>query len=260
MTGITAIGGDSYSVLSAGTVSQVASSPSAATTTAASTAASSGAVAQSAQQSNATIEKASTNAGKVLEVVNGLRQELADAAKVGASISKDEITRLNQRLAEVRTQVDSLSKGAQVGNANLLSGTASSVTVSSASGDRVKVSSQQLDSASLGLNKLAITDAQSLRQAAGQVALANGAAQKIDYNLQVAKSVIAPAHRNPGLEAFDQIRTAQSTTPAVGSALASVEKAVSTQAAANSRGYGQSSFFSAGPAKTRTNTILDLFG
>lgn len=260
MAGIMAIGGDSYSVLSAGTVSRVASSTTATTTSSSSAATTTGAVAQSAQQSNATIEKASTNAGKVLEAVNGLRQELAQATTAGASISQDEIARLNQRLGEVRTQVDSLSKDAQVGSANLLSGTAAAVTVSSSSGDRVKVSSQQLDSASLGLDKLAITDAQSLRQAAGQVALATGAAQKIDYNLQVAKSVITPVRGNPGLEAFDQIRAAQSATPAAGSALASVEKAISTQAAANSRSYGQSSLFALGTTKARTNSILDLFG
>jgi len=257
MAGIAAIATDSYSVLSSGTVSRVTASDSAASSSAATS--SSGATAQTAAQSSSTIDKASTNASKALALVDGLRQELAQATKAGASISQDEITRLNQRLGEVRTQVDDLSKSAQVGSANLLAGTASAVTVSSASGDRVKVSNQQLDSKSLGLDKLSITDAQSLRQAAGQVALATGKAQKIDYNLQVAKSVITPARSNPGLDAFDQIRTAQSATPVAGSALASVEKAVSTQAAANAR-YDQLGGAFAVAAKKRANSILDLFG
>ncbi|KAF0223171.1 MAG: hypothetical protein FD176_2142 [Rhodospirillaceae bacterium] len=268
MAGIAPISSDSYALLSGGTVSKVAAAGSAALavtsqTTSAATAAS---TAQSAQQSSATINKASENAGKAFEALSALRKELATASQAGSALAQDEITRLDQRVTQVREQINALSTGAQVGSANLLGGTAAAVTVTSAAGDTVRVNSQKLDSKALGLDDLKITDTASLRQAAGQVALASAQAQRVDYNLQVAKSVITPVRTNPGLEAFSQISAALSSTPKAGTALDSVAKAINSQSAANeasaaarAASYG-SSTLGFTRSSTRTNTILDLFG
>lgn len=268
MAGIAAISSDTYALLSSGTVSKVAAASSVASTSTSTTPSSTAAAstAQSAQQSSALINKASENAGKAYEALTALRKELATATQAGSALAQDEITRLNQRVTQVRDQVNALSTGAQVGSANLLGGTASSVTVTSTAGDTVRVSSQKLDSKALGLDDLKITDAASLRQAAGQVALASAQAQRVDYNLQVAKSVITPVRTNPGLDAFSQISAAQNSTPKAGSALDSVAKAINSQAAANeasaaarAASYGQAGLgFTR--SSTRTNTILDLFG
>lgn len=265
MAGIAPISSDTYALLSSGTVRKVASAggiASAATAAVTSGTAATGAV-QSAQQSNATINKASENAGKAFEALTALRKELAIATQAGSALAQEEITRLNQRVTQVREQVNALSAGAQVGGANLLGGTAASVTVTSAAGDTVRVSSQKLDGKVLGLDDLKITDAASLRQAAGQVALASVQAQRVDYNLQVAKSVIAPVRTNPGLDAFSQISATQGSAPKAGTALDSVAKAISSQAAANEANaatrYGQTALGFA-RSSTRTNTILDLFG
>lgn len=266
MAGIAPISSDTYALLSSGTVSKVASTGGLTSTTPSTVAAGTTSSAQSAQQSNATINKASENAGKAYEALTALRKELAVATQAGSALAQDEITRLNQRVTQVRDQVNALSTGAQVGASNLLGGTASSVTVTSAAGDTVRVSSQKLNSKALGLDDLKITDAASLRQAAGQVALASVQAQRVDYNLQVAKSVITPVRTNPGLEAFSQISATQSSTPKAGTALDSVAKAITSQAAANdasaavrAASYGQTSLGFA-RSGTRTNTILDLFG
>lgn len=268
MAGIAAISSDTYALLSSGTVSKVAAvggvAFASASTTPSGTAAAG--TAQSAQQSSALINKASENAGKAYEALTALRKELATATQAGSSLAQDEITRLNQRVSQVRDQVNALSTGAQVGGANLLGGTAASVTVTSAAGDTVRVRSQTLDSKALGLDGLEITDAASLRQAAGQVALASAQAQRVDYNLQVAKSVITPVRANPGLDAFSQIGAMQSSAPKAGTALDSVAKAISSQTAANdasaaarAASYGQTGLGFSRPS-TRTNTILDLFG
>ena len=260
MAGISAIGWDSYAVLSSGTVSRVVSFGSATsqTATAAATTASASS-AQSAANSRELIEKAATNSGKVLEATTALRQELGAATQAGTALDSEQLAALTQRIASVRDQVNGLGREAAVGGANLLGGTATSVTVTSAVGDRVRVSSQKLDGATLGLDGLAVTDAASLRQAAAAVALGTGRAQRIDYNLQVAKSVIAPSVGSPGLDAYAKIRTAEEAGPAAGSALASVQTAVNNQATVNAWTTEASDATSWFATKTRTNSILDLF-
>lgn len=202
------------------------------------------------------VDKAAANATKTFEELDSLRQDLAAATKAGADISTDEVKKLNDRLTKVRTEIDRLAADAKVGNTNLLTDKGS-VTIASNSGESVRVTGQALDSKALGLDKLEIKDADSLRQAAGKVALATGQTQNSVFSLQAASGTLKPQETNPGIEAFEKARAARNATPAAGSAAASVEQALANQAAVNTRGYGASGRAAAG--STRTASILDLF-
>lgn len=197
------------------------------------------------------VDKAATTATKTFAELDSLRQDLAAATKEGAEISKEEIKDLNDRLAKVRKDIDKLAS-----QSDLLSGKSAGVSVVSSSGDSLKVKSQPLDSKALGLDKLEITDSESLRKAAGKVALATGKTQNSVFELQAANGALKPQETNPGIEAFEKARIARQATPAPGSAAASVEQALSNQAAVNTLGYGNSGR----AASTRTSSIIDLFG
>lgn len=258
MASVTGIGWDNYAILSGGTVTRVSAVSSLLTAAGGATRSSSGATGTASGRGAELIDKAATNAGLAVRGLDSLRRELAAATGAGDSVGADQLAQLNQRLGTVRDQVDALGLGAQVGGANLLA-SGGGVTVTSAAGDTVRVASQRLDSTALGLAGLAVTDAASLRQAAGAVALATAQAGRIDYNLQVAKSVVAPAADNPGLQAYASILAAEQAGPQAGSALAAVSAAVDNQATVNgwySASAQQESWFT---TKTRTNSILDLF-
>lgn len=208
-----------------------------------------------AKQGAEAVDKAATNATKAFAALDSLRQDLAAATKPGANLGQDEIKALNDRVTAVKAQIDRLSSDAKVGDSNLLSNKASSVAVSTASGDQIRVAAQPLDSKALGLDDLAITDTDSLRKAAGKIALATGQTQNSVFNLQAANGALAPQQSNPGIEAFEKIRAARDAAPAAGSAAAAVEQALNNQASVNTYGYGRSGRAAAG----KNGSILDLF-
>ena len=207
-----------------------------------------------AKQGAEAVGKASENATKAFTALASLREELSAATKPGSVLSKDEAKAFNDRIAEVKGQIDRLAADAKVGGTNLLS--KQTVSVASGSGEKVSVTGKALDSKALGLGEIDVTDVDSLRKAVGKIALATGQTQTSVFNLQAASGVLTPTATNPGIEAFEKIRASRSATPAAGSTAASVEKALSNQAAANASSYGRTGSAS---STLRPGSILNLF-
>ncbi|CAA7627512.1 hypothetical protein [Magnetospirillum sp. SS-4] len=211
-----------------------------------------------AKQGAEAVGKALGNATEAFAALSGLQEQIKAATRPGATLGKEEAQALNDRIKEVKAKVDKLAADAKVGEANLLSDSQRSVSVATASGLKVNIATQSLDSKALGLDDIDVTDADSLRKATGRVAQAVGQTQLAVFRLQTADGATgAPAPSGPGVSAYEKIAASLAATPEPGSAAASLEKALANQAAANATSYGSSGGF--GASATPAPSILSLF-
>lgn len=175
-----------------------------------------------------------------------------------AGSAPDEATAkaLTAEIAATAKKIDTLAADAKTGSANLLSGSPSTVSVATGSGVRVNIAAQALDSKALGLDKLSVTDSDSLRAATGAVARALGQTQLTVFRLQTADGAvgISPAATNPGITAYDKALGNQSAGASANSASAAVEKALSAQISANAASYT-----STGLGVSDTTTVSSIF-
>lgn len=210
-----------------------------------------------AKQGAEAVSKALDGATKEFAALSDLQAQIRAATRSGATLSADDAKAINAKIKAVADELDKQAAGAKTGDANLLSDKQSSVTIATASGLRVNVAAQALDSKALGIRDLDVTDADSLRKATARIAQAVGQTQLAAFRLQTADGATgAPAPANPGSAAYDKISASQSATPAPGSAQASLEKALANQAAANAINYGSSGTYG---TTSGTPSILSLF-
>jgi len=212
----------------------------------------SGTAALTAQQGASTVSTALTNATSIFSALSSVLGQIQQA---GASPDKATAAALTASIAKLDTQINQLAAGAKVGNTNLLASTQGSVSVATTSGVQVNIAAQGLDSTSLGLGKLAITDAASLRSAVSKISLALGQTQLAIYRLQTANSVVGTT--SPTSAASTDYGTAISNQLAGSSAntvSALVERALNNQTTANASGYGRS-----GAATWNTGAVQSFF-
>lgn len=196
-----------------------------------------------AQQGATAVAKGLANATSIYTALTSLQYQTSRAIKSdGSAPDAATIKTLSAEIASAKKQIDQLADGAKSGEANLLAGKTSSVSVATTSGVRVDIATQALDTKSLGLDKISVSDASSLRAAAGKIAQALGQAQLAVYRLQTANSAVGASTTNvdPASSAYDKVLGSQKAGASANSASASVEKALSNQTAANTLGYGGS--------------------
>lgn len=128
--------------------------------------------------------KNSTSISSALSSLQSILQKAADPAT--APTDKAAIAAVNAQIDTLKKQIDTLAAGAKVGNSNLLSSDAASVTVNTGSGLKVTVAAQGLDSKSLGLADIKVGDSEASRNALAKVTQALGQTQLAAYRLQTA--------------------------------------------------------------------------
>ena len=242
MSTVTASSGPTYSVrigdtLNIGVRSGTSGSSS-------STSSSGGTKVLTASQGEATVTAALKQSTEIFKQLSSLQNQIQQA---GANPDKATAKALTDNIAKISKQIDQLAANAKSGNANLLSNANSSVTIATSSGLKVSVAAQPLDSKSLGLSDLSVTDAASLRAATGKVAQALGQTQLTVFRLQTADGAVgtnSTSSTTSSSSASSAASTAYSTASAnqlAGSssntATAAVEKALSSQITANASSY-----------------------
>lgn len=217
-----------------------------------------GAKSLTADQGAAAVAKGASDATAVFAQLASLQDELKKATPAdGGALDKDAAKAINDKIKAVAKQFDQLAAGATVGGANLLSGTSSKIVVTGKAGDQVNVTAQGLDSRSLALGNLDVSDAKSLRAAAGKIALATGKAQMAVFTLEAANGALTPPPANPATDAVNLAVANQKQGSSASSASEAVEKALNNQAAANASGYGKAGRSTGSTSKPLT--IVSLF-
>ena len=224
---------------------------------------SSGATAVTASQGAAAVTAALKQSTDIFKQLSSLQNQIQAA---GDNPDKATAKALTDNIAKIAKQIDQSAAAAKSGNVNLLSNTNSSVTVATGSGLKVTIGAQPLDSKSLGISDLTVTDAASLRAATGKVAQAVGQTQLAVFRLQTADGAVGTTSTS-STSSSSAASTAYSTASAnqlAGSssntATAAVEKALSSQIAANASSYdssGNGSYSTAGA--NSIPSFLNLF-
>jgi len=195
----------------------------------------------SASQGAKVVSTALNNATAIyttLGTLQGLLQKAANPAT--APQDKAATDALSSQVASLKTQIDTLASGAKVGTSNLLSTTdAASVTVKTGSGLKVTVAAQGLDTTSLGLSGLNLTDASSIRTALAKVTQAVGQSQLAVFRLQTADGATSTA--------------STATTP-----LDAVTKAVANQAAFNASSTTDTTSTTSTTSSTSTSLLSSV--
>lgn len=205
-----------------------------------------------AAQGAATVTKALTNATSIFTALTTLQYEIQRA---GSSPDTATAASLTDKIATLTKQIDQLAAGAEVGDANLLAGQTTSVSVATATGLRVNIATQALDSRSLGLSNLSVSDDTSLRAATGTIAQALGQTQLAVYRLQTADGAVGTSTTSSAAStAYDRALSNQQAGASANTASAAVEKALNNQIAANASGYS-----STGSSTGSTSTLESFF-
>lgn len=256
MIPVTASSGPTYSVRIGDTLNIGARSDTSGSS--ASSSSSGGTKVLTASQGEATVAAALKQSTEIFKQLSSLQN---DIQRAGDNPDKATAKALSDNIAKISKQIDQLAANAKTGDANLLSNANSSVTVATSSGLKVSVTAQPLDSKSLGLSGLSVTDDASLRAATGKIAQALGQTQLTVFRLQTADGAVGTASTTSSGSASDAATTAYSTASAnqiAGSssntATAAVEKALSSQIAANA-----SSYDSYGSATSSSATSIPSF-
>ena len=207
---------------------------------------SSGTKVVTATQGEATVTAALKQSTEIFKQLSSLQNQIQQA---GPNPDAATAKALTANIAKITKQIDQLAANANSGTANLLSNANSSVTVATSSGLKVNIAAQPLDSKSLGLDGLSVSDAASLRAATGKVAQAVGQTQLAVFRLQTADGAVgttstatsaltststtpSAADAAYGTASANQIAGSSSNT-----ATAAVETALSSQITANASGY-----------------------
>ena len=200
------------------------------------------------EQGAKTVVTALKKATDVFTKLSELQETLKQAEDpASAPMTKNETDALNARITKLSDEVTILAGEAKVGESNLLSGDAASVTIKTTSGIKVTVAAQALDAKGLGISDIKITDGKSAREALSKVSLAVGQSQLAVFRLQTADAATGTDQTNP---------TATTPDTASNKALESMKKAVANQIAANSSAYlGSETSTNATPA----GNVLSLF-
>ena len=232
---------------------------------------SSGTKVLTATQGEATVTAALKQSTEIFKQLSSLQNQIQQA---GANPDAATAKALTDNIAKISKQIDQLAANAKSGTANLLSNANSSITVATSSGLKVNIAAQPLDSKSLGLSGLSVSDAASLRAATGKVAQALGQTQLTVFRLQTADGAVGTTSTSStGSTTSSAADTAYSTASAnqiAGSssntATAAVEKALSSQIAANTASstssydsYGYASYASSTASATSIPSFLNLF-
>lgn len=140
-----------------------------------------------AGQGGKVVGAALNGAKSIQDSLNQLKDVLSAAADPNTAPKDQAATdAVNARIKTLASQIDSQVANAKVGNSNLLSKDSTGVTVATSSNQAVTVAGKALDTKSLGLSDIKVTDTQSARAALGQAFLALGKSQLAVFGLQTA--------------------------------------------------------------------------